>query len=180
MLNIPDETLAKVLELRAKNGLEATAEALEQSLTKSKCKWTLEDTPRYRRAGDSPVYISGKYLTSFGVCPATGEKDAGRTSPKPAARKSAEPASSATFHAAAPSEEAFYRVLHGKGFDIRITKDLLTGEIREEVPAKIAALGLKFGAIPTHSDAVHVTRTSPQIQVSMNLDKFLELAGLKP
>lgn len=179
MLNIPNDTLTKILELRSRNGLEATPEALEASLTKSKCKWTLEDTPRYRRAGESPVYVSGKYLTSFGVCPATGEQDAGRTSPKPA-RKAAETSSAAPVNGSAPSQEAFYRVLHGKGYEIRITKDLLTGEIREEVPAKIGALGLKFGAVPTHADTVYVTRTSPQIQVAMSLDKFLELAGVKP
>ena len=75
---------------------------------------------------------------------------------------------------------AFHAYATQKMAEIRITKDLLTGEIREEVPAKIGALGLKFGAVPTHADTVYVTRTSPQIQVAMSLDKFLELAGVKP
>lgn len=177
MLNIPTETLEKILELRTKNGLEATPEALEASLEAAKCKWTLEDTPRYRRAGDAPIYISGKYLTQAGVCPATGEKDAGsgikRPTPKAAANGSTASASSA------PSQETFYRVLHGKGFNVRITKDLLTGEIREEVPREISELNLQFSSLPARAEGIHVTQTTPQIQVAMSLDKFLELARIK-
>lgn len=175
MLNIPTNVIEKVLELRAKNGLEATPEALSASIEAAKCKWTLEETPRYRRAGDSPIYISGKYLTQAGTCPATGEVDGGsafkRTTPK-AARAESAPVS-------VPNEEAFYRVLHGKGFNIKITKDLLTGEIKEEVPRDIAELGLQFGAIPARAEGVYVTQTTPQIQVSMSLDKFLEIAKIK-
>jgi len=176
MLTIPDNTLQKVLELRTKNGLEATPAALEASLEAAKCKWTLTETPRYRLAGDSPIYISGKYLTQAGICPATGEKDGGSAFKRPVAKASKSEAAAAS----APSEEAFYRVLHGKGFGIKITKDLLTGEIKEEVPRAIAELGLQFGAAPARAEAVYVTQTSPQIQVAMSLDKFLEIAKIKP
>lgn len=175
MLNIPTNVLEKVLELRTKNGLEATAEALETSLEAAKCKWTLEETPRYRRAGDSPIYISGKYLTQAGTCPATGEADGGSTFKRPTPKASR----AETAPASAPNEEAFYRVLHGKGFNIKITKDLLTGEIKEEVPREISELGLQFGGIPARAETVYVTQTSPQIQVSLSLDKFLELAKIK-
>ncbi|MGC4015264.1 MAG: hypothetical protein QM755_12220 [Luteolibacter sp.] len=177
MLNIPNDTLAKILELRSKNGLEATPEALEASLEAAKCKWTLEDTPRYRRAGDAPIYISGKYLTQAGVCPATGEKDAGSGIKRPAAKSETSRSAAVT---TAPSQETFYRVLHGKGFNVRITKDLLTGEIREEVPREISELDLQFGALPPRAEGIHVTQTTPQIQISMSLDKFLELARIKP
>jgi len=177
MLNIPNDTLEKILALRTKNGLEATPEALAASLEAAKCKWTLEETPRYRRAGDSPIYISGKYLTQAGVCPATGEKDGGsgikRATPKAETNGSAVVSS-------APSQETFYRVLHGKGFNVRITKDLLTGEIREEVPREISELNLQFGSLPARAEGIHVTQTTPQIQVAMSLDKFLELARIKP
>ncbi|BCU78710.1 hypothetical protein [Luteolibacter sp. LG18] len=176
MLNIPNNTLEKILELRAKNGLDATPEALEASLEAAKCKWTLEDTPRYRRAGDAPIYISGKYLTQAGICPATGEKDAGSGIKRPAAKSE----SSTSAPSATPSQETFYRVLHGKGFDVKITKDLLTGEIREEVPREISELNLQFSALPARAEGLHVIQTTPQIQVAMSLDKFLELARIKP
>lgn len=179
MLNIPEPTLSKILELRTKNGLEATPEALEASIVAAKCKWTLEDTPRYRLAGESPIYISGKYLTQAGICPATGEKDAGRTS-KPAGVKAPKAAKAETAaFGTANSEEAFFRVLHAKGFGIKISKDLLTGEINKEVPRAISELGLVFSSIPVRTDSVHVIQTSPQIQVAMSLDKFLELAKIK-
>lgn len=180
MLNIPEPILSKILELRTKNGLEATPEALEASIAAAKCKWTLEDTPRYRTAGESPIYISGKYLTQAGVCPATGEKDSGRTS-KPATAKAPKAARSEDAAAGtANSEEAFFRVLHAKGYGIKISKDLLTGEISKEVPRAIADLELVFSQIPVRTDSVHVTQTSPQIQVAMSLDKFLEIAKIKP
>lgn len=180
MQNIPSDTLAKILELRTKNGLTATAEAVEADLANAKCKWTLVDTPRYRRAGDSPIYISGKYLTAEGTCPATGETDAGRTS-KPVTPRAPKAATTSTEAPASTVDEgAFYRVLHGKGFKIRISKDLITGEIQQEVPESIARLNLKFGNPPQHGEGVYVTRTSPQIQVSMTLDQLLELARLVP
>ena len=172
----PNDTLAKVLELRTKNGLDATPEALTADLETAKCKWTLEETPRYRRAGDSPIFVSGKYLTTTGICPATGEKDTDR----PVRTVAKNPSNTKIEAPVAASEEVFYRVLHGKGFDVRITKDLLTGEILQEVPKAIENLDLAFGTVPNNTTRVHITQTSPQIQVSMSLDKFLELAAIKP
>ena len=177
MDKIPSDTLEKVLELRKKNGLEATEAAVYADLEKSKCKWTLSETPRYRRAGASPIWVSGKYLSSYGTCPATGESDEkGSRSPK--AAKTGAPRVPAP--AAGKLEESvFYKVLHGKGFPVKITQDLLTGEIQTQIPESIKKLDLQFGAIPGNASGIHVTQTSPQIQVAMPLDKFLELAGIR-
>ncbi|WP_193211826.1 hypothetical protein, partial [Luteolibacter marinus] len=161
METIPPETLAKVLELRQRNGLEATETAVYADIEKSKCKWTLADTPRYRRAGESPLWISGKYLSSYGSCPATGEADQGRSN---GARPAKAPAPRAT--GGKPDEGAFYKVLHGKGFAVKITQDLLTGEIHTDLPESIRKLDLQFGAMPANATGVHVTQTNPQIQVS--------------
>lgn len=177
MDKIPSDTLAQVLELRKKNGLEATEAAVYADLEKSKCKWTLKDTPRYRRAGESPIWVSGKYLSSYGTCPASGEADEkGSKTPK-AARAS-------SFKAVAPAsgkvdESVFYKVLYGKGFPVKITQDLLSGEIQTQIPDSIKKLDLQFGSIPANASAIHVIQTSPQIQVAMPLDKFLELAGIR-
>lgn len=177
MHTIPNDTLAEVLELRKANGLEATEAAVYADLEKSKCKWTLVDTPRYRKAGRSPIWVSGKYLSSYGSCPATGEKDS-REAKKPRASATA----SAPAKAADTSrvdEAVFYKVLHGKGFPVKITQDLLTGEIQTQIPDSVRRLNLQFGEMPTNATEVHVVQTSPQIQVSMSLDKFLELAGIR-
>jgi hypothetical protein len=177
METIPSETLSRILELRRANGLEATEAAVYADLEKSKCKWTLSDTPRYRRAGASPLWISGKYLSSYGTCPASGEADQGRGKAAPARPAAPKPAA-----APVPSkvdESVFYKVLHGKGFAVKITQDLLTGEIQTQIPEPIRKLELQFGAIPGNASGIHVTQTSPQIQVAMPLDKFLELAGIR-
>lgn len=177
MDKIPSDTLAQVLELRKKNGLEATEAAVYADLEKSKCKWTLKDTPRYRRAGESPIWVSGKYLSSYGTCPASGEADEkGSKSPK-AARVSGSKAAAPT--SGKVDESVFYKVLHGKGFPVKITQDLLSGEIQTQIPDSIKKLDLQFGSIPANASAIHVTQTSPQIQVAMPLDKFLELAGIR-
>jgi hypothetical protein len=177
MDKIPSDTLEKVLELRKKNGLEATEAAVYADLEKSKCKWTLSETPRYRRAGASPIWVSGKYLSSYGTCPATGESDE-KGSKSPKAGKTGAPRVSAP--AAGKLEESvFYKVLHGKGFTVKITQDLLTGEIQTQIPESIKKLDLQFGVIPGNASGIHVTQTSPQIQVAMPLDKFLELAGIR-
>lgn len=60
-----------------------------------------------------------------------------------------------------------------------MTQDLLTGEIQTQVPDSIRRLNLQFGDIPANASEVHVIQTSPQIQVAMPLDKFLELAGIR-
>jgi len=181
MQQIPSDILAKILELRQANGLEATEAAVYADLEKSKCKWTLSDTPRYRRAGASPLWVSGKYLSSYGTCPASGEADAGRGAKAPRAAKAVVAApSSAPAVVAKVDEGAFYKVLHGKGFPVKITQDLLTGEIQTQLPDAIRKLELKFGPIPANAAGVHVTQTSPQIQIAMPLDRFLELAGIRP
>lgn len=177
MDKIPSDTLEQVLELRKKNGLEATEAAVYGDLEKSKCKWTLSDTPRYRRAGASPIWVSGKYLSSYGTCPATGESDE-KGSKSPKAAKAGAPKISAP-PAGKLEESVFYKVLHGKGFPVKITQDLLTGEIQTQIPESIKKLDLQFGGIPGNASGVHVTQTSPQIQVAMPLDKFLELAGIR-
>jgi len=174
MDNIPAATIEAALKLRAANGLEATKEALLADLEKSGASWKLEETLRYRKAGESPFYISGRYLTANGIDPATGEKDG--KEPKPAKRNAgkAEEANGKV------NEEAFLRVLHGKGFAVKVSKNLLTGEIEREVPQAIEKLGLRFGSAPARTEEIHVSQTSPQIQVTLALDKFLELAGIKP
>lgn len=177
MDKIPSDTLAEVLELRKKNGLEATEAAVYADLEKSKCKWTLKDTPRYRKAGDSPIWVSGKYLSSYGTCPATGEADEkGSKSPKAPRTGAAKPTASASGKV---DESVFYKVLHGKGFPVKITQDMLTGEIQTQIPDSIRKLDLQFGSLPSNASAIHITQTSPQIQVAMPLDKFLELAGIR-
>lgn len=175
MSKIPSDTLKAILELRAENGLEATEAAVYADLEKSKAAWVLEETPRYRRAGRSPLFLSGKYLSSYGTDPATGEADAGngkKLKAAPSARASA-PVNGKV------DETAFYKVLHGKGFPVKISQNLLTGELETQIPPAISKLELQFGAIPGNASGVHVTQTSPQIQVAMPLDKFLELAGIK-
>jgi hypothetical protein len=179
METIPPDTLAKILELRQANGLEATEAAVYADLEKSKCKWTLVDTPRYRRAGASPLWVSGKYLSSYGNCPASGEADQGRAGAAPKAPRAAAPKATAAA-ASRIDEAAFYKVLHGKGFPVKISQDLLTGEIETRVPEAITRLGLQFSAIPANASGIHITQTSPQIQVSMPLEKFLEIAGIRP
>jgi hypothetical protein len=79
------------------------------------------------------------------------------------------------------SETAFIKVLAGRGFDFQRLRNELTGEIVKDVKdPKIEKLGLKFGPVPKNADAIYVTQTTPQIQVAMSLDKFLEVAGIKP
>lgn len=174
MSDIPAATLKEILALREENGLEATEAALYSDLAKSKAKWVLEETPRYRKAGRSPLYISGKYLSSYGTDPATGEPDAGGKKVKaPTAPKANAELGKKI------DETAFYKVLHGKGFAIKMSQNLLTGELETQIPPSIAKLELKFGSIPANADGIHISQTSPQIQVAMPLDKFLELAGIK-
>ena len=179
METIPSETLSRILELRRANGLEATEAAVYADLEKSKCKWTLSDTPRYRRAGASPLWVSGKYLSSYGTCPASGEADQGRGKAGLRVARPAAPKAVAAPVAGKVDESVFYKVLHGKGFAVKITQDLLSGEIQTQIPEPIRKLELQFGAIPGNASGVHVTQTSPQIQVAMPLDKFLELAGIR-
>src|ERR1700710_1155486 len=105
MDTIPADTLKTVLDLRKENGLEATEAALRADLTKSKAKWSLVETPRYRRAGRSPLYISGKYLSSAGKDPATGEADS------PADKSQSAKRSTFVGSGKEVDETAFYKVL---------------------------------------------------------------------
>lgn len=182
MPTIPDEVLKEILVLRSENQLEATEQALISDLSTAKAKWTLEETPRYRKAGRSPLYVSGKYLTATGVCPATGEKDAGR--PQKTTARSTVPRAKAEDDTKASGAEinemAFYKYLHDKGFEVKLTRDLLTGALDTVIPAAISDLSLAFAPAPAHCEKIHVTRTTPQIQVTMSFDRFMELAGLKP
>jgi hypothetical protein len=180
METIPSDTLAKILELRQANGLEATEAAVYADLEKSKCKWTLVDTPRYRRAGASPLWVSGKYLSSYGTCPASGEADQGRAGAAPKATRAAAAPKATASVASKIDEAAFYKVLHGKGFPVKISQNLLTGEIETQIPDSISKLELQFSAIPANASAIHISQTSPQIQVAMPLEKFLEIAGIRP
>jgi hypothetical protein len=176
MNKMPTETLKKILDLRAENGLEATEEAMQADLEKSKAKWVLEETPRYRKAGRSPLFISGKYLSSYGTDPATGEKDG----KEPKAKKAGSGSVASPKASGKIDESVFLKVLHGKGFKVKVSQDLLTGEIQKEVPPAITKLDLQFSAIGGNASGIHITQTSPQIQVAMPLDRFLELAGIKP
>jgi hypothetical protein len=167
-----------ILGLRSENGLEATEEAVYADLAKAKAKWVLEETPRYRKAGRSPIFISGKYLSSYGTDPATGEPDGKeKKGPRVAGAPKTPRVSVGNANV---DETAFYRVLHGKGFNIKMSQNLLTGELETQLPSAITKMELKFGTIPGNATTVHVTQTSPQIQVAMPLDKFLELSGIKP
>lgn len=179
MSDIPHEILSKALALREKNGLPASEAALREDLQQSKAAWTVNDTPRYRRAGESPIFISGKYLTKIGVCPATGERDGGRNGvAKPVAAKAK---AEAPLVKGEINRSAFYRVLHAKGFKVAILRDEISGEVKEEIPQAIAALGLKFETMPRNAEkGIYVSQTNPQIQVSMTLDQFLEIARLSP
>jgi hypothetical protein len=177
VMDIPAETLKTILALRKENGLEATEAALLTDLEKSKAKWTLVETPRYRRAGRSPVFISGKYLTAAKIDPATGEADGTKKGTAKSGNRVGNGKPPMPAHKI--DETAFYRALHGKGFALKISQDLLTGEVETQLPAEITKLDLQFEAIPPSAKTVHVTQTAPQVQVSMSLDTFLDLAGIK-
>lgn len=178
---ITGKILEKALEIRKINGLTPTKDALMADLEAAGAKYTLTETPRYRAAGKSPIYISGKYLTAKGgICPATGEREEPKGVPK-AAKKIPNllglPATSDI------SEDACIRVLAGKGFRFIRLVNSLTGEVvKEETDPKITKLNLVYSSIPKNAapDRLYVTQTSPQVQVSMTLDRFLELAGIKP
>lgn len=135
-----------------------------------------------RRAGESPIFLPGKFLTAKGTDPVTGESDS--QAPKKAKARGVEGNSNGNGQSgnggSKVEETQFYRVLHGKGFSIKMTEDILTGERETQVPASIENLGLQFGSIPANAEGIYITQTSPQIQVSMPLDKFLEIAGIKP
>ena len=78
-------------------------------------------------------------------------------------------------------ESQFVKELVARGFKFVRHMDSLTGEIvKSEDDPKIEALGLRFSTIPLITEDVHVIQTSPQVQVAMPLDKFLELTGIKP
>lgn len=75
----------------------------------------------------------------------------------------------------------FVREMAERGFKYIRHVDGITGKlVRNEDDPQIEKLDLQFEAIPRTADGIHVTQTSPQIQVSMSLDKFLELTGIKP
>jgi hypothetical protein len=177
-MEIPAETLKTILALRKENGLEPTEAALKADLQKSKAKWKLTETPRYRRAGRSPLFVSGKYLSSAGTDPATGEPDAESTG-KVNGKRGAAGAKPPTPASTKLDDTVFYKVLHGKGFAVKISKDMITGEIDTQLPSAISKLDLQFGKIPETGAGVYVIQTSPQVQVAMPLDRFLELAGIK-
>jgi hypothetical protein len=63
---------------------------------------------------------------------------------------------------------------------VKISQNLLTGEIETQIPDSISKLELQFSAIPANASAIHISQTSPQIQVAMPLEKFLEIAGIRP
>lgn len=172
-MDIPNDVLKKILELRKNNGLEATEAAMIADLTKSKAKWTLMETARYRRAGRSPLFISGRYLSSVGIDPATGERDSVIAPAKRAAGAQSGPET-------AVDAKSFYRDLHERGFAVQMKQDLLSNKLEIQVPAAISKLALQFGRIGDKVEGIHVIKTAPQIQVAMSLDKFLEIAGIKP
>lgn len=101
--------------------------------------------------------------------------------PKEAKEPSAAPKAPKTAKGTTIDEKAFIRVLAGKGFKFVRLVNELTGEVvKEETDQKISKLDLQFAAIPKNAENIHVIQTTPQIQVAMTLDKFLELAGIKP
>lgn len=165
----------QVMELRAKNGL-STAEA-DLIADLAKVRVSEDPYPRMRKAGNSPLFVMGKSITANGMkCPITGELD---TTERPVAKPSTRGArKSSEVTSEADSKEKFYRVLHNRGYAIRVSKDLITGEVREEIPANLAEMNFKFQTPGSNIEGVYISQVSPQIQVTMNLDKFLELARL--
>jgi hypothetical protein len=90
-------------------------------------------------------------------------------------------ATSTNTPAATIDQVQFIKVMIGKGWKYEKMVNAFTDEvIKETVPPQIEKLGLKFEAIPKNADGVYITQTNQQIQVAMPLDKFLEIAGLKP
>ncbi|MFT3990345.1 MAG: hypothetical protein QM680_02940 [Luteolibacter sp.] len=174
MATLPADTLKAVLNLREANGLEADEASVYRDL--ETVKWTLDETPRYRRAGRSPIYLSGKYLTANGVDPVTGEKEVNGPAKKV---KTAASSKAAQKYESKLDESAFYRVLHAKGFPIKVSQDLITGAVETQLPENIKKLNLQFDEIPSNATGVYVTQTSPQIQIALSLDKFLEIAGIR-
>lgn len=178
-MDIPADTLKTIIALRKENGLDASENAVKAAL--DTVKWNLEETPRYRRAGRSPIYLPGKYLTAKTVDPVTGESDShAAVKAQRATRVKGDEGGHGLAAKGKVEETQFYRVLHGKGFPVKITQDVLTGELETKIPASIEKLGLQFGSIPANGEGIYITQTSPQIQVSLPLDKFLEIAGIKP
>lgn len=175
-MTLPAETLKEIIALRKENGLEATEAAVTASLVG--LKYHLKETPRYRRAGRSPIYLPGKLLTAKGTDPVTGEQDS--SAPKTqAAGKQASSAKRGGEVKAADSMQ-FYRVLHGRGFQIKVTRDEITGEVETKLPKALEDLALQFGEYPSSGEGIYVTQTSPKVLVTLSLDKFIELTGLKP
>ena len=75
----------------------------------------------------------------------------------------------------------FVREMAALGFKYVRHVDGITGElVRCEDDAQIEKLGLEFGPLPRIAEDIHITQTSPQVQISMSMEKFLELAGIKP
>ena len=78
-------------------------------------------------------------------------------------------------------ESVFVREMAALGFKYIRHFDGLTGEqVKCEDDAQIKKLGLEFGPLPSIAEDVHITQTSPQVQISMSMEKFLELAGITP
>ena len=171
MQELPSETLKLILGLRKENGLEATEAAARKDM--GKARWATVETPRYRRAGRSPIFVSGKYLSSAGRDPITGEPDGQAASSMPSGRVP---------HGSKGKidELAFYKLLHEKGYSVKHTVNSLTGATEKELPSVLAQIDLHFSAITANATGVHVTQTTPQVQVAMSLETFLELAGIKP
>lgn len=171
MQQIPSQTLELILELRKENGLEVSAAALEKDLKKA--RWSLEQAPRYRRAGRSPIFISGKFLSSNGRDPVTGEPEDPAASPAPSAVLPVRTKGKI-------DELALYKLLHEQGFPVKYTVNSLTGATEKQLPLPLAQIGMQFSAIPASATGVHVTQTTPQIQVAMPLEDFLKFAAITP
>ena len=78
---------------------------------------------------------------------------------------------------------AFVKVLAGKGFKFVRLVNTITGElVKEESDKRIDDLGpFEYLAIPRNADngKIYITQTSNQVQVSMSLDKFLQVTNTK-
>jgi hypothetical protein len=176
-MTLPADTLKEILALRKDNGLEATEAAVMKAL--AGLKYKLEETPRYRKAGRSPLYLPGKFLTSKGTDPVTGEQET--ASPKPAGAERSTFVGNGKRSQGGSKVDAlqFYKVLHGRQFPIKITRDEITGEVETQLPESIKRLDLQFGECPPNGEGIFITQTSPKVLVTMTLDKFIELTGLK-
>jgi hypothetical protein len=170
----PLELIAKQIEEAKKNGAKRIRYSDDQKSTI--LKWIEEHDSEHGRGGASKV------ATKLGISPISISQWKQADGSEPKERKPRTPKAEPITDSI--SEDVFVKILAGKGFNFVRLVNSITGEVvKEESDKKIEALGpYQFKAIPRNAehDAVYVTQTSNQVQVSMSLDKFLSVSKTKP